>query len=61
MIPQTITKVQTRNDFTKTGKIIPVYKVSKFKPGHPEYEKEVALRKEFLDKQEEKRKVIRVT
>lgn len=46
----TVIKVLHGTAETKTGKVIPISKVLKFKPGHPDYEKEVALKKDFESK-----------
>lgn len=47
---QTIIKIESRQEMTKSGAIRLVYKRKEYKPGHPDYEKELAFQHEYFKK-----------
>lgn len=46
-----VTKMVSRVTYDKNGKAIKIYRKEVFKPGHPDYEKELALEKQWLENQ----------
>ncbi len=45
---QTIIKMQPRTEVTPSGATRTVYRRVEYKPGHPDYEKEVKLAEEYF-------------
>lgn len=48
---QTIIKLESREEMTLQGTFRTIYRRREFRPGHPDYEKELALQKEFVKTQ----------